>query len=196
MLTVTMPHRFRSASRRGFTIVELLIVIVVVAILAAITSVAYNGVQARARDAVRIQKLTAITKAIEMYYVDNGRYPPIQDGNGVESSCGSQTENWGHCDRTKELADYLAPYMVIDPTSLSSATQGTYVYYYHGFSFDNYQHYGLSVYLEGSGGQSDGGYLSNAYEVGSLPPYCASQYTGSNANWRYTNRTTLCVGGA
>lgn len=37
------------AAKRGFTIVELLIVIVVIAILAAITVVAYNGIQNRAR---------------------------------------------------------------------------------------------------------------------------------------------------
>ena len=35
----------------GFTIIELLIVIIVIAILAAITITAYNGVQAKARDA-------------------------------------------------------------------------------------------------------------------------------------------------
>ena len=39
----------------GFTIVELLIVIVVIGILAAITIVAFNGVQQRARDAQRRQ---------------------------------------------------------------------------------------------------------------------------------------------
>ena len=39
--------------RTGFTIVELLIVIVIIAILAAITIVAYNGLQQRARDSQR-----------------------------------------------------------------------------------------------------------------------------------------------
>ncbi|MCA9336117.1 prepilin-type N-terminal cleavage/methylation domain-containing protein, partial [Candidatus Saccharibacteria bacterium] len=39
--------------KTGFTIVELLIVIVVIAILAAITIVAYNGIQQRSRDSIR-----------------------------------------------------------------------------------------------------------------------------------------------
>ena len=59
----------------GFTIVELLIVIVVIAILATISIVAYNGVQARARDAQRQQDVKTIAKALEMYYIDNGKYP-------------------------------------------------------------------------------------------------------------------------
>lgn len=61
--------------RFGFTIVELLIVIVVIAILAAISIVAYNGIQQRARDAERSQELIAIQKALELYHIDNGGYP-------------------------------------------------------------------------------------------------------------------------
>jgi type II secretion system protein G len=60
---------------RGFTIVELLIVIVVIAILAAISIVAYNGIQARARDSQRKSDLAVIAKAIKLYYIDNGTYP-------------------------------------------------------------------------------------------------------------------------
>jgi prepilin-type N-terminal cleavage/methylation domain-containing protein len=59
----------------GFTIVELLIVIVVIGILAAITIVAYNGVQARARNVDRQADVNAIVKALALYYVDNGNYP-------------------------------------------------------------------------------------------------------------------------
>lgn len=69
--------------RRGFTIVELLIVIVVIAILAAITIVAYNGVQARAYFSSYRSDITALDKAIKLYYADKGVYP----GSGNAQSC-------------------------------------------------------------------------------------------------------------
>ncbi len=178
---------------RGFTIVELLIVIVVIGILAAITIVAFNGTQARGRDAGRIAKIKSIAKAIELYNTDNGRYPPILDGRGTESVCGSPTDNWGHCDRNKILADMLAPYITIDPVSLSNATQSNYHYHYTSQDSDNYQTYGMLVYLEGNGGQDDGGYYSNAFEIGQKPRYCTSKYTGTNAIW--TAYHSQCNGG-
>lgn len=52
---------------RGFTIVELLIVIVVIAVLAAISVVAYNGIQQRSRNAARVQAANAIYKQLELY---------------------------------------------------------------------------------------------------------------------------------
>lgn len=126
-----MSLNHHTKEQNAFTIVELLIVIVVIAILAVISVVAYNGIQSRARDAGRIQKIKDIAKAIELYKIDNGQYPQIQDGNSNESACGSQTENWGHCDRNKQLSDMLAPYIKLDPVSLSNATQGNYPYYYN-----------------------------------------------------------------
>lgn len=66
-------------TKSGFTIVELLIVIVVIAILAAISIVAYNGIQQRARDAERAQDIATIQKVLEMYYIDNGTFPYTEE---------------------------------------------------------------------------------------------------------------------
>lgn len=184
-------------SSGGFTIVELLIVIVVIGILAAIVIVAFNGVQDRAKDAQRITKIKEISKAIEQYYIDHNYYPQIIDARGLESSCGSQTENWGHCDRSKALADALAPYMVIDPISLSETAPDTIGenYYYTATSNNGWQTYGLAIYLKGDGGQSDGGYYSNAYEIGPTVKYCMGKYAGANRDWRWRTGTPVCAGG-
>lgn len=74
---------------KGFTIVELLIVIVVISILAAITAVAYNGLQQRARDSDRRQGIATIKKALELYKVDNGGYPQCGGGTHVGGTGGS-----------------------------------------------------------------------------------------------------------
>lgn len=62
-------------SRSGFTIVELLIVIVIIAILAAITIVAFRGIQDRAAASQTSSAVTGYTKALMMYANDNGAYP-------------------------------------------------------------------------------------------------------------------------
>jgi prepilin-type N-terminal cleavage/methylation domain-containing protein len=59
----------------GFTIVELLIVIVVIGILAAISIVAYNGIQQRARNAQVISGVNAYYKAFRSYHAVNSAYP-------------------------------------------------------------------------------------------------------------------------
>jgi len=64
---------------KGFTIVELLIVIVVIGILAAITIVAYNGIQNRAKIASIQSDLTSASKKLKLYQVDNNGYPASID---------------------------------------------------------------------------------------------------------------------
>lgn len=62
-----MKYNYKS----GFTIVELLIVIVVIAILAAITVVAYNGIQNRAADTSVQSDLVNLAKKMNLAKIDS-----------------------------------------------------------------------------------------------------------------------------
>ncbi|MBL8159931.1 type II secretion system protein [Candidatus Saccharibacteria bacterium] len=61
----------------GFTIVELLIVIVVIGILAAIVLNTFSGVQARARNTERATDIKAISGQLEVYYTNNNSTYPL-----------------------------------------------------------------------------------------------------------------------
>ncbi len=61
--------------RNGFTLIELIVVIMVLGILTSITVVAFNGVQQRTRDTARLAELTQVDKMLESYKAMNRRYP-------------------------------------------------------------------------------------------------------------------------
>lgn len=71
----------------GFTIVELLIVIVVIAILATISIVAYNGIQDRANDTAVKSDLSNLAKKIQLAAAESGEFP----AGGGTSSAGNWT---------------------------------------------------------------------------------------------------------
>lgn len=64
----------------GFTIVELLVVIVIIGILASITIVSYNGVASRAKVAAIKSDLVNNAKKIQLYYAEYGTYPTAFNG--------------------------------------------------------------------------------------------------------------------
>jgi len=82
---------------RGFTIVELLIVIVIIGILAAIVIVAYTGIQNNARDVAFRSDLTNIAKKLEIAKVTNGGnypFPPtVSTGIKINKAQYDTTEN-------------------------------------------------------------------------------------------------------
>jgi prepilin-type N-terminal cleavage/methylation domain-containing protein len=78
---------------RGFTIVELLIVIVVIGILAAITIVAYNGVQSRARNSSAQSAAENMAKKIEAFNAVTGAYPVNNTTNNVTAQLATQNES-------------------------------------------------------------------------------------------------------
>jgi prepilin-type N-terminal cleavage/methylation domain-containing protein len=78
-----------SSPSRGFTIIELLVVIVIIGILAAITIVAYNGIQGRAQAAAASSALAQVSKKIALYAIDNSAYPTDLATAGIANPSGT-----------------------------------------------------------------------------------------------------------
>lgn len=92
--------------QKGFTIVELLIVVVVIAILAAITIVAYNGVTQRAKESVAKSSIATAQKKLATWYIQNNESFPsnldtlgLVDGGGVtyQYTANNSTTPKGYC---------------------------------------------------------------------------------------------------
>ncbi len=66
---------------QGFTIVELLIVIVVIGILALLVITTYSGIQAKARNSKRQTDIQSLQTQLEAFFSQNGYYPSLTDMN-------------------------------------------------------------------------------------------------------------------
>jgi prepilin-type N-terminal cleavage/methylation domain-containing protein len=83
----------------GFTIVELMIVIVVIGILAGITVVSYNGTQVKARAVDQISVAKTYLDMFDMYLTYNHSYPATNGSQRIclginVTSCTTATASW------------------------------------------------------------------------------------------------------
>lgn len=76
---------------KGFTLVELIVVIGIIGILSTLGMSSYSNIQRKARDAKRVADAREIKIALAAYYADNGSYP-LSTGTGWNGECNHQ---WG-----------------------------------------------------------------------------------------------------
>jgi len=65
----------RNRKNKGFTLLELLVVVAIIGILSAILLVTFSGPREKSRDAKRVSDIKQMKNALELYFADYGEYP-------------------------------------------------------------------------------------------------------------------------
>lgn len=74
-----LPRLARNDGVRGFTLLELLVVIGIIGIIMALATVAYSTTQKSGRNSRRKQDMIAIQNSLEQYYAANSYVYPVTD---------------------------------------------------------------------------------------------------------------------
>ena len=100
-------------NRRGFTLIEILIVVVMIAIMAMIVIPKFSDASDQARDASLAEDLQMLRGQIEVFKVHHGGIPPGQAGQDIVAQLTGKTDDSGAVTATGRHG----PYMLIFPTN-------------------------------------------------------------------------------
>lgn len=106
----------------GFTIVELLIVIVIIGILAGLVITTFVGIQQRARNSERQTDINSVSSQLEGYFAKSSGYPTLADLNSAAWRTGNEIKVG---DAEKAFADPSNPTL---NTLVAAVTTGRYSY--------------------------------------------------------------------
>ena len=99
----------KKQNAKGFTLIELLVVIAILGLIAAVILVSLNSLRSKARDAKRVSDINQVSKALEIYFANNGTYPP---GNTP-----SLEDNWYNMYNALRAAGYAVEELDLDSVS-------------------------------------------------------------------------------
>jgi general secretion pathway protein G len=105
----------RAARQRGFTLIEVLIVMVIITILAGISLALYNNSVIRARETVLATNLRDMREAIDQYYADKNQYPA-----SLETLVTDRYIRAVPVDPITQAADWRTEYAEPDPSNPSA----------------------------------------------------------------------------
>jgi general secretion pathway protein G len=121
----------KTKNKKAFTLIELLIVMVILAILSGLGLMAFGTVQMKSRDSRRKQDLANISKALDVYYNDYGAYPASTAGFIYGCAAGgAQACGWGDPWQDDKNTLYMS--------ALPQDPDTSHNYFYHQVDNDSY----------------------------------------------------------
>lgn len=136
-----------SSHKNGFTLVEVLVSVAIIAILAGVFLANVNGAQSKTRDVVRMKNFESVYTALYMFYLDH-KYYPITHWNVFHDDLFGE----GPSDpllRNQGLQYYLngpgGKYLAGNPVVFDDS------WYYHLYPYNDARGFVLCVYFENTG---------------------------------------------
>ena len=120
-----LMNKYQSGNGRGFTLVELLVVIVVLAVLAAIVLPKFMDSGTRSKEAALRSDLKLVRNAVALFQTDCGSYPASLSALTATTAPAKGKDNAG-VDANITAANWHGPYLQSVPTDPVSGTAFTY----------------------------------------------------------------------
>jgi type II secretion system protein G len=110
----------QSSFKKGFTLIELLVVVSIIGMLSSIILVSVQSARNKARDAKLILEIKELTKAMELYRLDNNSYPADGWWHSTLANCPVANSNGNRTlfDNGTFDASFLSKYMPSFPKEL------------------------------------------------------------------------------
>lgn len=138
-------QQLQNKNTYGFTIIELLIVIVVIGVLAALVLTSYSSIKGRGHNAVTLNTLQQYTKALTAYKVDHDTFPPTPNGEivclgtGYSNGCGYNGQGAENEDFNNMMRPYIGNPPNIKPHDTTfSFGAGAYVFIITGMTYHQF----------------------------------------------------------
>ncbi|MBC3886573.1 type II secretion system major pseudopilin GspG [Undibacterium griseum] len=111
------PHKKFPQGNNGFTLLELLVVVVTIGLLASYVGPKYFSQIGKSESAVAKAQITAFEKALDTYRVDVGRFPATEEGLNalVENSSANPKWNGPYLKKSIPLDPWGRAYRYLSP---------------------------------------------------------------------------------
>lgn len=126
----------KNQSKSGFSLMEVLVVIAIIGLLAAVATFSFGEFQKEARDKIRMSELEQIKTALILYKAEHGNFPPESQGysGGTEGVICTDSSVCSASRMAKPINQMMQEYLgegVADPLHNENEADGTKYWYYY-----------------------------------------------------------------